>query len=87
VVAGEGQDKHVTNSIIEFTGVGINLKTQRPAAADIGAAVERVLTDGEFKAKAQRMSEVYEKYDVGKAFDGVIKDVVREFQHRKRKAV
>jgi UDP:flavonoid glycosyltransferase YjiC (YdhE family) len=86
VVAGEGQDKPVTNAIIGFKGVGINLGTQKPAAEDIGAAVGRVLEEKGFKTKAQEMSKIYAEYDVGGTFDGLIKDVVRDFQHHKREA-
>ncbi|KAF2677646.1 glycosyltransferase family 1 protein [Lentithecium fluviatile CBS 122367] len=84
VVAGEGQDKSITNAIIEFKGVGINLGTRQPVPEKIEAAVDRILTDESFKITAQKMSVEYEKYDVGKVFDGVMKDVVRDFQKRKR---
>jgi UDP:flavonoid glycosyltransferase YjiC (YdhE family) len=86
VVAGEGQDKLVTNAIIGFKEVGINLGTRKPAAGDIGAAVDRILQEKKFQIKAQEMSKVYAKYDVGGTFDGLIKDVVRDFQHQKREA-
>jgi len=87
VVAGTGQDKAVTNAIIDYTGVGVNLGTKNPTPEDIGVAVNKVLADGDFKAKAQKMSKVYEKYDVGEVFDGMIKDVVRDFQRRKQESV
>ena len=87
VVAGEGQDKAVTNAIVDFKGVGINLGTQRPAPEDIKVAVDKVLGNAEFTRRAQTMSTVYEKYDVGEVFDDVIKGIVKDFQEQKREAV
>ncbi|KAF1948264.1 UDP-Glycosyltransferase/glycogen phosphorylase [Byssothecium circinans] len=84
VVSGTTQDKPETNAIIEYTGVGINLRLQQPGADKIRDAVGEILRDEKFKMNVKAMSEKYEKYDVGREFDQVVSDAVRDWQ-RKRK--
>ncbi|KAF2646682.1 UDP-Glycosyltransferase/glycogen phosphorylase [Massarina eburnea CBS 473.64] len=80
VVSGEGQDKTETNAIIEYTGVGINLKGRYPGVDSIRDAVARILEDETFKTNVKSLSTKYEKYDIAREFDRVISDAVRDWQ-------
>jgi UDP:flavonoid glycosyltransferase YjiC (YdhE family) len=57
VVAGSDLDKPEVAARVAWTGAGINLRTGRPATADVGSAVERVLTEPGYLAAASRMAE------------------------------
>jgi UDP:flavonoid glycosyltransferase YjiC (YdhE family) len=86
IVAGTGQDKVVTNNLVEYTGVGINLRSKTPSVESIREAVDKVLDDGKYKFNAAvRMSKKFEEYDVGSVFDGVIQEEVRKWVERNRK--
>ncbi|MBS1675405.1 MAG: glycosyltransferase [Actinobacteria bacterium] len=56
VVAGGDLDKPEVAARVAFSGAGVNLRTGTPRAAAVGAAVDRILTDGSFRACAQRIS-------------------------------
>jgi UDP:flavonoid glycosyltransferase YjiC (YdhE family) len=56
IVAGRTADKPETAARVAFTGAGIDLKSGRPAAADIAGALSRILGDGSYFAAAQRIS-------------------------------
>lgn len=77
VLSGLGQDKATTNAIVEWSGVGINLGVQNPTVDNIKSAVKKVLMDGKYKTKAMELSKHYEKYDVGKVTDKLVRNVVR----------
>jgi UDP:flavonoid glycosyltransferase YjiC (YdhE family) len=52
VVAGDTEDKMETTRRVEWSGVGVNLRTGKPTEAQIGAAVERVLSERRFRERA-----------------------------------
>lgn len=56
VVAGQTEDKVEVCARVGWSGAGINLKTNRPAAAAVGAAVSRVLSESSFRARAEALS-------------------------------
>lgn len=84
VVSGEGQDKAVTNAIIEWSGVGTVIGGRSPGSKKIRQGVEKVLSNASFKAKAEAMSQNFGRYDVSTVVDNVIQDVVREWAKRRR---
>ncbi|KAF2023082.1 UDP-Glycosyltransferase/glycogen phosphorylase [Setomelanomma holmii] len=84
VLAGTGQDKNVTNSIVEWRELGINLEKQNPIVAEIREAVTEVLQNEKNKRNAMTMSKNFERYNAGQVVDGVIQDVVRRWQKEKR---
>ena len=51
VVAGTSEDKKEVTAHVAWSGVGVNLRTSRPAPSTVGEAVERVLIDPMFKDK------------------------------------
>ena len=52
VVAGDTQDKMETTRRVEWSGVGLNLRTGTPTQAQIATAVERVLSERHFRERA-----------------------------------
>jgi UDP:flavonoid glycosyltransferase YjiC (YdhE family) len=79
VVAGYGQDKLVTNNLVEYTGVGVNLRSKTPSVEAIREGVNRILDDGKYKLNANMMSRKFEEYDVGAVFDKVIQEEVKRW--------
>jgi UDP:flavonoid glycosyltransferase YjiC (YdhE family) len=79
IVAGTGQDKVTTNNLVEYTGVGIKLRSKTPSVESIRQAVDKVLDEGSYKLNAVKMSRKFEEYDVGSVFDAVIQREVRRW--------
>jgi UDP:flavonoid glycosyltransferase YjiC (YdhE family) len=84
IVAGTGQDKVTTNNLVEYTSVGIKLRSKTPNVESIREAVDKVLDEGKYKLNAVKMSRKFEEYDVGSVFDAVIQGEVRRWVERKR---
>ncbi|MGP3533600.1 glycosyltransferase [Microbacterium sp. RD1] len=57
VVAGQTEDKIEVSARVGWSGVGINLKTNRPSASQVRSAVRRVLDDEAYRTRAQRIGE------------------------------
>jgi UDP:flavonoid glycosyltransferase YjiC (YdhE family) len=57
VVAGADLDKPEVARRVGWSGVGVDLRTGRPRAARVRAAVNRVLVDPAFRQTAQRLSK------------------------------
>lgn len=55
IVAGETSDKAEVAARVDYCGVGIDLKTARPAPAAVGAAVDLIRCDGRYRAAAEAM--------------------------------
>ncbi|MCB5290937.1 glycosyltransferase [Arthrobacter sp. SO3] len=76
VTAGLNEGKNDVNARVAYAGVGVNLKTERPSAAAIRSAVDTVLGDPSWRARAQAMGGQFEAEDsVGAAVE-VIKAAV-----------
>jgi UDP:flavonoid glycosyltransferase YjiC (YdhE family) len=80
VVSGLGQDKATTNSLVQYSGVGIDLGERSPGAEKIAEAAGKVLADDSYKARGKVLSKEYVKYDVGRVFDQTIQEVVRKWK-------
>ncbi|GAB7050901.1 glycosyltransferase [Catenuloplanes indicus] len=57
VVAGRTEDKPETTARVAWSGVGVDLRTQRPAADRVHSGVRRVLTDPAFAARARALRD------------------------------
>jgi UDP:flavonoid glycosyltransferase YjiC (YdhE family) len=79
LVAGTGQDKNVTNVLVEVKGVGVNLGTQKPSVHEIREGVEKVLGEEKYKRNAVAMSEVFKTYDMATVIDDVIQEEVEKW--------
>lgn len=84
VVAGEGQDKAVTNAIIQWSGVGLHIGGRSPGLEKIREGVKSVLADVSYKAIANGMRQSFDRYDVVSVVDGVIQDIVRDWSSKRR---
>ena len=56
VAAGEGADKPDVAMRVQWSGVGVNLRTGTPTPDAIGAAVHRVLDEPGFRARAREIA-------------------------------
>jgi UDP:flavonoid glycosyltransferase YjiC (YdhE family) len=63
IVAGTTEDKPATAARISYSGVGIDLGTDRPKPEQIRDAVQTVLSDPGYKERVQAMRQAYERYD------------------------
>ena len=52
VAAGDTEDKPEVSMRVEWSGVGVNLKSGTPTAPALGAAVDRILADPSFRRRA-----------------------------------
>jgi MGT family glycosyltransferase len=68
VVAGQTEDKVEVSARVGWSGAGVNLKTNRPAAAEVARAVHRVLSDGAYRARAGVLAE---EFRGGSGLDGL----------------
>ena len=78
VVAGQTEDKVEVSARVGWSGVGVNLKTNRPRAVKVRDAVERVLSDGSYRAAASRISEEMAEADALAGLDRVLVGLERE---------
>lgn len=63
VVAGDSEEKPEIAARVAWSGAGINLGTGRPTPRQIGEAVERVLTQPAFRARAAALRAEFARYD------------------------
>jgi MGT family glycosyltransferase len=63
VAAGDTEDKPEVSMRVEWTGVGVNLKTGTPTSRAVGDAVERVLADPSYRARAAALAGRIDEYD------------------------
>lgn len=63
VVAGAAEDKPEVAARVEHFGVGIDLRTGRPSAGQVRAAVRRILDDPSFHERAAAMRSAIAGYD------------------------
>ncbi len=66
VVAGQTEEKAEICARVSWSGVGINLKTESPKLQQIKQAVTKVLTDSQYKHKAQQIQKDFAQYDAPK---------------------
>jgi MGT family glycosyltransferase len=61
--AGKSEDKPEICARIEWLGVGIDLKTDKPTPEQIQAAVGKILADRSYQNRAQDMQRIISEYD------------------------
>ncbi len=61
--AGKSEDKPEICARIEWLGVGIDLKTDKPTPEQIRAAVGKVLAERGYKNRAQDLQRTMSEYD------------------------
>lgn len=63
VAAGTTEDKPEVCARIEWSGVGINLKTQTPTPMQVREAVKQILASPKYRQKAQSLQAEIARYD------------------------
>lgn len=63
ICAGTTEDKPEVGNRMAYTGVGVNLKTNRPTEAQVRDAVKKVLTDAHYRANARRIQAEMARHD------------------------
>lgn len=80
IAAGQSEDKPEICSRIEWTGVGINLKTNKPQPKQIKSAVNKILTSPSYKQKAQLLKTEIMQYDAASKSVELLEKLVVERQ-------
>ncbi|SFD73884.1 glycosyltransferase, MGT family [Paenibacillus catalpae] len=63
VVAGDTEDKPEIGQRVSWSGVGINLHTGNPSAEQVHQAVQEILSNGKYRARAQELEAEFANYD------------------------
>ncbi|WP_316768946.1 glycosyltransferase [Streptomyces sasae] len=74
VVGGETEGKPEVAARVEWSGTGVNLRTARPEASAVRAAVDGVLGDPRYRKRA---SEIQGQFDQYRPFE-VIAEIVEQ---------
>ncbi len=69
VGAGVREGKNDINARVEHFSVGVNLRTERPTAGRVAAAVERVLSTPAFRRRAEALRGELARYRPLKIID------------------
>ena len=72
VIAGDSEDKVETSARVQWSGVGVSLRTGRPTADAVGAAVDTVLSDPRFAARSSQLGRAI---DAARGVTGLVDDV------------
>ncbi|MEU9045025.1 MULTISPECIES: glycosyltransferase [unclassified Kitasatospora] len=62
VVAGAGEDKPEVAARVQWSGVGLDLRTGRPAPEEVGRAVDQALGEGRFHERARALGAELAEY-------------------------
>jgi UDP:flavonoid glycosyltransferase YjiC (YdhE family) len=80
VTAGQTEDKADVNARVEWSGAGIDLKTNTPTAESLVKAVQAVLNEPRYRSSAAQLSTEFAKLDtrqeVIRIFDELTCDAV-----------
>ncbi|MGZ8702765.1 MAG: glycosyltransferase [Gaiellaceae bacterium] len=63
LAAGKREGKNDINARIDYFGVGIDLRTERPAATTIAKGVARILADPSYAERAARLRDELRSYE------------------------
>ena len=63
LAAGKREGKNDINARIDYFGVGIDLRTERPAASRIAKGVARILADPGYAERAARLRDELRAYE------------------------
>ncbi|HYK45585.1 MAG TPA: nucleotide disphospho-sugar-binding domain-containing protein [Parafilimonas sp.] len=77
VVAGIHEGKNEINARIGYFDLGINLKTERPAGAQLRTAVEKVLSDDKYYDNVKKLSKEFSKYNPNQLLESYIDEVLQ----------
>ena len=78
VIAGTTDDKAFVSARVEWSGAGINLKTDNPSADQVRDAVHAVLTDARYRNRAREMQANFAKYNAFREIVSAIESLLGE---------
>jgi UDP:flavonoid glycosyltransferase YjiC (YdhE family) len=78
VVAGMGEDKPEVAARVTWTGTGIYLATDTPAAEQIRDAVYQILTKPEYRTCARKLAQEFASYDPAKRLAELVEALVAD---------
>lgn len=76
VAAGDTEDKPEVSMRVEWSGVGVNLRTGTPTAAAVRAGVDRVLAEPAFTDRARQLADAIAGYDTFGLIEGELEAAV-----------
>jgi len=76
ICAGNTEDKPEVGNRAAYTGVGINLKTNRPTPEQVANAVKTILNDRQYQVNAEQMKVEFAKQDAAAAAVALIEKLV-----------
>jgi UDP:flavonoid glycosyltransferase YjiC (YdhE family) len=76
IVAGAAEDKPEVAARVAYVGAGIDLRTGRPSAEALRAAVARVLGEPSYRSRAQAMAAAIARYSPLDVVDGVLAELL-----------
>lgn len=77
IIAGETSDKAEVAARVAYTGVGINLGTTAPSPARIGAAVDDVFANSEYRRAAERIGADIAESQPLKSIGSLVNSAIR----------
>lgn len=81
VIAGDSEDKVETSARVQHARVGVNLRTGRPTPDAVRTAVQRILADDGYAARARRIGDAIA---VAPGAPGLVDDVEKLLAARRR---
>lgn len=75
VLAGQAQEKYEVALRVEWAGMGVDLKTQRPTEEQVKGGVDKILAEPSFKKAAIGLKEENEKLDAYAAFERKVEEL------------
>ena len=78
VGAGVREGKNDINAHIEYAGVGVNLRSERPSTKAIARAVDRVLTEPSFGVRTAKIRDELASYRPLEIIDNYLESLVRD---------
>jgi UDP:flavonoid glycosyltransferase YjiC (YdhE family) len=76
VTAGTREGKNDINARVDYFGVGIDLRTEKPSSSAIAAATQKVLTEPRWKSNAMRLSRELADYHPLEAIEGYLAETL-----------
>ena len=76
ITAGTSEDKPEVCARVEWSGIGINLRTDSPSEEQIGQAVDQLLTNPIYKQKVETLQKEFQTYDAYKLTVNYLEEIV-----------
>jgi UDP:flavonoid glycosyltransferase YjiC (YdhE family) len=84
VVAGVHEGKNEINARIGYFKLGINLKTEKPAASQVRTAVEIILRTKTYKNNVIKLAQEFERYDPALLCERYVKELLLKQERNTR---